>query len=270
MHPEARHFTEWVKSILPWAFKNRRCLDAGGGDINGNNKILFDWDTGTVVRYQCNDIGDAPNATVVGATKDLEFPDEHFDTIISTECFEHDAQYEDSLRKIVQMLKPGGVFLFTCASTGRAEHGTRRTSPWESWGTKDGNEHFQDYYKNLTIEDIKKAIPVDDIFEEWVSYYGGYNDLYFLGIKTGGTARTLCIPPYVGNPRGTCLTGGNMVFCLQNDQFELESRTTVHYGVGDRWNSLTLDAGTYIADDALFGDPYLGAYKMCRLERDIS
>ena len=33
------------------------------------------------------------------------------------------------------MLKKDGLFFFTCASTGRPEHGTRRTSPQDSYGT---------------------------------------------------------------------------------------------------------------------------------------
>lgn len=44
-----------------------------------------------------------------------------FDTIISTECFEHDPEYSESLNKIYKMLKPDGLFCFTCASTNRME-----------------------------------------------------------------------------------------------------------------------------------------------------
>jgi cyclopropane fatty-acyl-phospholipid synthase-like methyltransferase len=63
----------------------------------------------------------------VSKTKDLPFGNNTFDTIISSECFEHDPEYKESFIKIYNMLKPDGLFCFTCASTGRNEHGTRRT-----------------------------------------------------------------------------------------------------------------------------------------------
>ena len=184
MHLEARHFTEWVKQVLPDAFHNVRALDVGGGDINGCNKPLFSWDEGAAETFECNDIGPAPNATVISATKDLTFADGSFDTIISTECFEHDAQYAESLRKISAMLAPGGILVFTCASTGRPEHGTRRTTPKDSWGTRGQQAEFQDYYKNLTLADVAEVLPLDNIFATWSAYYhAGHKDLFFVGIK---------------------------------------------------------------------------------------
>lgn len=186
MHIEAREFTEFVRTILPRSFHNVRVLDAGGGDINGNNRFLFSWANSKDAssQYVCNDIGPAPNVTIVSTTKDLPFPDKHFNTIISTECFEHDAQYAESLRKIVALLSDGGLFVFTCASTGRPEHGTRRTTPHDSWGTIGHHADFQDYYKNLTIDDIAKVLQLDSIFEHWSAYYHTHHhDLFFIGLK---------------------------------------------------------------------------------------
>ena len=81
------------------------------------------------------------------------------------------------------MLKPGGLFLFTCATTGRAEHGTRRTSPQDS-PLLDGI--WADYYKNLTEEDICKIQGFTYTFPDGVFEIGNENfDLYFYGIKNG-------------------------------------------------------------------------------------
>jgi SAM-dependent methyltransferase len=274
MHREATHFIEWVKAILPFAFYYRSVLDVGGGDINGNNKYLFTWDDGNE-KYECNDIGDAPNATVVCATKDLPFTPQSFDTIISTECFEHDAEYAESMRKIVDMLKPGGMFVFTCATTGRPEHGTRRTTPGQSWGTISGNAHFSDYYKNLTIDDVKAAIDLDVTFESWRSYKMNC-DLYFLGIKKGG-GLIHAIPPYftghsIGRTRGyPHLTGYENQFCLQNNKFTISEPCLVKYGYGERWYRALLGAGTYVANDELFWiknggvDPVNAHDKQCKL-----
>jgi len=181
MHIEARNFTVFVKTILSDYFKNKTVLDVGSGDINGNNQFLFE-----NCHYEGNDVIQAPNVTIVSKTKDLPFEENHFDTIVSTECFEHDPEYKESFLKIYSMLKPGGLFAFTCASTGRAEHGTRRTSPHDSFGTIGNIEDMVDYYKNLTIQDINEVVNLNNIFSVWDSYYNlNSKDLYFVGIKKG-------------------------------------------------------------------------------------
>jgi SAM-dependent methyltransferase len=182
MHIKARNFTLFVKSILNDYFINKRVLDVGSGDINGNNNFLFE-----NCEYHGNDVIDAPNVTIVSKTSTLPFEDEIFDTIISTECFEHDPEYFDSLQKIYKMLKPNGLFCFTCASTGRAEHGTTRTTPGDSYGTIGDLEDMKDYYKNLTETDINEALDLNNLFSVWDTYYNsGSHDLYFVGIKKPG------------------------------------------------------------------------------------
>lgn len=181
MHPEAQAFTVFVKQIFFDYFINKRVLDVGSGDINGNNQFLFE-----NCEYNGNDVVNAKNVTIVSKTKDLPFADESFDTIISTECFEHDPEYKDSFIKIYNLLKPDGLFCFTCASTGRREHGTRRTSPSDSYGTIGNLEDMSDYYKNLTEIDLNEVLPLNNLFSAWDTYYNsGSKDLYFVGIKKG-------------------------------------------------------------------------------------
>ena len=181
MHEEAKKFLLFVKSILPEYFENKIILDVGSGDINGNNRFLFNNCT-----YHGNDVIEGKNVTIVSKTKDLLFENNYFDTIISTECFEHDPEYEQSLLKIYDMLKDGGLFFFTCASTNRPEHGTRRTSPEASLGTFGNIPEMIDYYKNLTIKDINKILNLNKSFSSWNSYFNGKShDLYFVGIKKG-------------------------------------------------------------------------------------
>jgi len=179
MHIQAKEFTLFVKDIYKNYFINKKVLDVGSGDINGNNKFLFE-----NCEYDGNDVIEANNVTIVSKTKDLLFLDNTFDTIISTECFEHDPEYKDSLKKIYKMLKPDGLFCFTCASTGRAEHGTRRTSPNDSYGTIGKLNDMHDYYKNLNIIDINEVLELNKLFSNWESYYNSESkDLYFVGIK---------------------------------------------------------------------------------------
>jgi SAM-dependent methyltransferase len=179
MHIQSRDFTLFVKDILANYFSNKRVLDVGSGDINGNNRFLFE-----NCEYDGNDVIKADNVTIVSKTKDLLFLDNTFDTIISTECFEHDPEYKESLKKIYKMLKPDGLFCFSCASTGRVEHGTRRTTPNDSYGTIGNLEDMSDYYKNLTIIDINEVLELNKLFSVWDSYYNEESkDLYFVGIK---------------------------------------------------------------------------------------
>ena len=181
MHIQARDFTVFVKNILPEYFSNKKVLDVGSGDINGNNRFLFD-----NCEYDGNDVIQTNNVTIVSKTKDLPFQDNTFDTIISTECFEHDPEYKESFNKIYNMLKPDGLFCFTCASTGRPEHGTRRTTPHDSYGTIGGLVDMSDYYKNLTEIDLNEVLVLDNMFSSWNTYYNAISkDLYFVGIKKG-------------------------------------------------------------------------------------
>ena len=176
-HPQQQRYVSSVKTRFPHFFKNGRVLDVGSLDINGNNRGFF---------YNCIytglDIAPGPNVDVVSPAHEYK-SQEKFDTIISTECLEHDKFYELTLKNCVDMLRSGGLFVFTCATTGRPEHGTRRTDTYSSpltcrlddWG---------DYYKNLTEEDIRKALDIASLFSSH-EFMIGYenNDLYFYGIK---------------------------------------------------------------------------------------
>lgn len=187
MHIQAKKFIKFISEILPQYFQNTKALDVGSGDINGNAGFVFD----NSVEYHGNDVCEAPNVTIVCRTKDLPFPDSYFDVICSSECFEHDPDFEESCQKILNMLRPGGLFFFTCASTGRLEHGTINSKPHKSYGTIHKIEDMMTHYKNITIEDLDKAIGgVNKHFKTWRSYYNNISkDLYFVGIKNGGTTK---------------------------------------------------------------------------------
>ena len=79
MHTEARDFTLFVKKILNDFFIGKVVLDVGSGDINGNNRFLFE-----NCEYNGNDVIEANNVTIVSKTKDLPFQNNSLDTIIST------------------------------------------------------------------------------------------------------------------------------------------------------------------------------------------
>ena len=190
MHITAISFTLFVATIFPSYFKNKKVLDVGSADINGTNNFLFVECDLTLV-----DLLPSKNVNLVCRTKDIPLPNGTFDTIISTECFEHDAEYKQSISKIYDLLKPGGLFLFTCASTGRPEHGTRRTIPSHSLSSQ--VDDFTDYYSNLTNHDIHEILDLRKSFIHYEFYYNEKTyDLYFYGIKNTQEKCSLTpIPP---------------------------------------------------------------------------
>lgn len=175
-HKQQQDFCFKVLDLFPEHFKNKTVLDVGSLDINGNNRHYF-----TDCHYLGIDLGSGENVDVVIKTHMFN-PQIQYDTIISTECFEHDKYYAESLQNIVNMLKPGGLFLFTCATEGREEHGTNKSGTPEL--SPYTNIVWSNYYKNLNIENIREVIDVDEIFSEYKFVVNiESNDLYFWGIK---------------------------------------------------------------------------------------
>jgi len=153
-------------------FRNKKVLEVGSQDINGNNNYLFQ--NCDVLRI---DLGEGRNVDLVCHGADLDHESESYDSIISTEAFEHDSRFDETLKNIIRLLKSGGLFVFTCAGPSRREHGTtkhsRRASP-----------HTNDFYQNRTEGEVRQIINVDDIFKsyEFRSIREGA-DLQFQGVK---------------------------------------------------------------------------------------
>jgi SAM-dependent methyltransferase len=172
-HREQREWCELVKYAHDEFFVGTSVLDIGSLDINGNNRYLFE---------QCNytgiDIGEGNNVDVV-CSGHLFKSDDLFDVVISTECFEHDEYWQQTLKNVINnLLKDGGLFLFSCAAPGRPEHGTKRTSPKDSPFTND-------YYRNLSEADIRSVLNCNEIFSNYKfkTRIDFPQDLYFYGIK---------------------------------------------------------------------------------------
>jgi SAM-dependent methyltransferase len=170
-HKEQIDFMSLVKERFPKSFDGVRVLDIGSLDINGNNRYLF-----TNYSYIGVDLGEGANVDVV--CKGHEYKNEVlFDTVISTECFEHDEFWEKTIINCIALLKAGGLFAFTCATTGRAVHGVIGPTSWCSPFTLN-------YYRNLTETDMRAKIDFDKLFSEYqFSINVPAADLYFYGVK---------------------------------------------------------------------------------------
>jgi len=147
MHAAQQKFCEHVKGMYPERFENKKVLDSGSLDINGNNRYLF-----TDCDYTGLDIGKGPNVDVVCPTHlYLDGALEQFDTIISTEQLEHDKHWRGSVRRMMELLRPRGLLLITCAGLGRGEHGTAANTPQDS-------PYTTDYYHNVVEEELAEVL----------------------------------------------------------------------------------------------------------------
>ncbi len=167
------HMAQWMFIIAfknTDYFRNKKVLEIGSQDINGNNNELF---------TNCNvtriDLGSGPNVDMVCHGADLDHPDESYDSIISTEAFEHDSRLDETLKNIVRLLRSGGIFVFTCAASKRQEHGTYGFDSTAS-------PHTLDFYQNRSEAEVREIIDVDKIFVSHKFIDTG-SDLQFWGIK---------------------------------------------------------------------------------------
>jgi SAM-dependent methyltransferase len=175
-HQAQQAFCQRVRDRFPESFRRKWILDVGSLNINGDNRYLFE-----ECVYVGIDVGNGPNVDIVSPLHKWAAPEDSFDTIISTECFEHDRHYPETLKAIVSLLKSGGLFLFTCASGDRKEHGTERTETGSSPLTC-AIEGWENYYKNLFAKDVREVLDVEKIFSNH-GFEETHEDLYFWGVK---------------------------------------------------------------------------------------
>lgn len=170
-HPEQRVFFETVRLRFPHMFSGVRVLDIGSFNINGTVRDFF-----TDSEYVGVDLEEGPGVDVVGQGQELDYPDNSFDTVVSAECFEHNPYWLETFVNMHRMSKE--LVVFTCATLGRPEHGTSRTSPSDSPFTVKW-----DYYKNLCEDDFSENLDLDSMFERYsFSVNTQSKDLYFWGL----------------------------------------------------------------------------------------
>jgi SAM-dependent methyltransferase len=171
-HQSQLDFVSGVRNKFPKNFNDAKVLEVGSLNINGTVRIFFkDCD------YLGVDVGAGKDVDLVCPAHELDIPPNTFNTSISCECFEHDKYWVRSFKKMYDLTKYYGLVIFSCATTGRPEHGTTRTSPADAPFTND-------YYRNLTAEDFEGAFDLKNMFSEYEFSTNQWPaDLYFYGVK---------------------------------------------------------------------------------------
>jgi len=179
-HPEQLGFFAAVADANRDVIAGSRLIEIGSYAVNGTMRSYFS----TTDEYVGVDLVDGPGVDIVAFGHEVEHEAGSYDIATSGECFEHDPHWRETFANMVRLVRPGGLVAFTCASSGRPEHGTRRTLVDDSPGTQ-----FEglDYYRNLTEDDFADV----DLASDFSSYRFWRNptsfDLYFTGVRTGET-----------------------------------------------------------------------------------
>ena len=119
MHKQVMQFLSSVKEQYPALFRATSVLECGSLNINGTPRIFFAEPT----EYIGLDWRPGPGVDVVSLAHEYRgHPDGHFDVAISTEMLEHDPHWNHSVWRMMQLIKPGGALIVTCAGERRPEH----------------------------------------------------------------------------------------------------------------------------------------------------
>lgn len=171
-HFEQRDFFQKLQGKVPEAFSNAKVLEVGSLDINGTVRDFFD-----ATIYVGADVAPGRGVDLVCNGEDLDYPDNSFDVTVSAECFEHNPEWVATFQNMWRI--SNNHVIVTCASEGRAEHGTSKSSP----GSSPLTLHW-DYYKNITEQDFTEHFNLDEMFTDYSFEYNPVScDLYFYGVK---------------------------------------------------------------------------------------
>ncbi len=185
-HFQQLRFVELASSHATRSWKGLAVLEIGSHNVNGSIRPFF---AGS--GYVGVDLSEGKDVDVVASGHEVAFPDGSFDLAICCECFEHNPQWVRTFANMHRMTKAGGLVVVTCASRGRWEHGTARSSPEESPGT---TSMGWNYYRNLNRSDFEARLDLGEMFAAHAFFRNDASkDLYFIGKKKGEESSRLIL-----------------------------------------------------------------------------
>lgn len=172
-HPGQRDFFKLVKTLHPDRFQGVKVLEVGSLDINGSIRQYFE-----CAEYVGVDLDQGQGVDLVKEGQLLDFPSRSFDVVASAECFEHNPYWAETFINMLRMMRDDGMIIFSCASYGRGEHGTPRTTSSMSPFMVDAGWA---YYRNLCERDFG-FLDLSRWLKSWVFFESRRsNDLLFVG-----------------------------------------------------------------------------------------
>ena len=175
-HKAQMNFLKRVRREFPQFFNTSKVLEIGSYNINGTVRDLF-----KNCDYTGIDVAPGKGVDIVCTGEKYNAPENSFDHCISSECFEHNPEWVATFSNMIRMTRPQGLLIMTCATTGRVEHGTKKTAEHESLTSN--IQDWENYYRNLTEEDFRNEFEFDILFERYWFITNIIDcDLYFYGI----------------------------------------------------------------------------------------
>jgi SAM-dependent methyltransferase len=107
--------------------------------------------------------------------KKLPFPDNYFDSVFSSEVFEHVFNLEEILQEIWRVMKPGGKILVTCPFAISEHESPNDFARYTSFAIKHLFE--KNNFKVLAFE--KSGNHVETVFQLWIMYIHLHITPYF-------------------------------------------------------------------------------------------
>ncbi|HSX28776.1 MAG TPA: sulfotransferase [Candidatus Saccharimonadales bacterium] len=159
MHAPAREFV--VKTLAEYGPITGDVVEFGSRDANGGVRDLFP----AARSYLGIDSTDGEGVDLLCDAGKWQ-PDKAYACVITTETFEHAANWQDMLRVGAQALAPDGIMIVTCATAMRKPHSA--TVP-------DSRPQLGEYYGNVQEEHFRQAAELVGFTVE-ITING--NDLY--------------------------------------------------------------------------------------------
>jgi hypothetical protein len=133
-------YIEDIKSEYPELFADTSVIEFGCLNINGSARSLF-----KASNYIGVDAIDAPSVDVKCLCHDYQ-DDIKYDVVVSTEMLEHDPYWDQSIVKMLNILKDEGSLIITAAGPSRHPHGQKIYTPLPS------------YYRNMKVSEMTALI----------------------------------------------------------------------------------------------------------------
>lgn len=133
-------------------------LDVGGQDINGS--LREPYEKYLNMKYLSVDIEAAKGVDVVmKAGEPFPFPDESFDLIVSTSCFEHDPCFWMTFREMCRVVKKTGYIYITAPSKGPYHE-----APGDNWRFYSDAAQALAYWSGKVLDGKSYPVSVEESF----------------------------------------------------------------------------------------------------------
>ena len=168
-----RDIAKRFKDIL-----NRKAKILEIGSAIANQKGFFH-----VGKYLGLDVAEAVGVDIVSIAHKYKGKPNSFDAVCSFSALEHDMYWRETLKKMVELTRRGGLVFFSCCFNWE-EHGTLGTSPEQSLTNKISKE-WGNYYRNVTPNDIRTVWDLEQVFTGYSLGISRFHDGFtvFWGMK---------------------------------------------------------------------------------------